>query len=43
MAELSLAEFMVYGVIAYSGILVLLVSIIKEVPSGKILAIASMT
>lgn len=37
--NLSLIEFLVYGIICYSGILVLVVSVIKEVPTTRSLAI----
>ena len=37
--DISLAEFITYGLIAYSGILVLIVSVIKEVPITRSLAI----
>ena len=40
MSDISLAEFIVYGCIAYSGMLVLIISTIKEVPQTKILTIA---
>ncbi len=35
MAELSIIEFGVYGFIAYASLLMLIISTIKEVPSGK--------
>ncbi len=35
MAELSVIEFGVYGFIVYSSLLMLIISTIKEVPSGK--------
>jgi len=35
MAELSIIEFGVYGFIAYTSLLMLIISTIKEVPSGK--------
>ena len=38
--NISLIEFIVYGLICYSGMLMLIISTIKEVPSGKSLAIA---
>ena len=40
LSDLSLAEFIVYGLIAYSGVLMLIISIVKEVPNTKILSIA---
>lgn len=40
MSDISLAEFIVYGVIAYAGMLVLIISTIKEVPQTKVLSIA---
>ena len=40
MSDISLAEFFVYGCIAYSGMITLIVSKIKEVPTTKILTIA---
>ena len=40
MSDISLAEFIVYGLIAYSGMIVLVVSTIKDVPTTKILTIA---
>lgn len=35
MATLSIIEFAVYGLIAYSGILMMIISTIKEVPATK--------
>ena len=35
MAELSIIEFGVYGFITYTSLLMLIISTIKEVPSGK--------
>lgn len=35
MPSLSIIEFCVYGLIAYSGILMMIISTIKEVPSSK--------
>lgn len=35
MADLSIIEFGVYGLITYSGLLMLIISTIKEVPSEK--------
>ena len=40
MSDLSLAEFMVYGFFAYSSALMLLISIVKDIPTTKILAVA---
>ena len=41
MSDISLAEFIVYGIIAYSSMLVLIISVIKkDMPSDKILGIA---
>lgn len=37
--NLSLLEFLVYGIICYSGVIVLVVSVIKEVPTTRSLAI----
>ena len=39
MADISLAEFAVYGFVAYSSLLMLIISIVKEIPSTKIMAI----
>ena len=39
MPIISIAEFIVYGLVAYSSILMLIISTIKEVPSGKVLSI----
>jgi len=33
--DISILEFIVYGLIAYSSMLMLIISTIKEVPSGK--------
>jgi len=35
MADISIIEFVVYAFFAYTGMLMLIVSTIKEVPSGK--------
>lgn len=35
MADLSLVEFIVYGFFAYSGMLMLILQVIKEAPSEK--------
>lgn len=40
MADISLLEFGVYGFIAYSSLLMLIISVIKEVPNTKALSIA---
>ena len=40
MSTISLAEFIVYGFFAYTSCLMLLVSIVKDVPNTRILAIA---
>lgn len=40
MSDLSLAEFIVYGFVAYGSFLMLLITVVKEVPSTKILAVA---
>lgn len=40
MADLSIIEFGVYGFIAYSSMLMLLISVIKKIPSRGSLAIA---
>lgn len=40
MADISLAEFIVYGFVAYSSLLMLIISVVKEIPSTKIMAIA---
>lgn len=40
MSDLSLAEFIVYGFFAYSSALMLLISIVKDIPTTKILAVA---
>lgn len=37
--DISIIEFIVYGLVTYSGILMLLVSTIKEVPTSRVLAI----
>ena len=37
--DISLAEFITYGLVAYSGILVLIISVIKEVPITRSLAL----
>jgi len=39
LAEISIIEFGVYAFIAYSGMLMLIISVIKEVPSTKALSI----
>lgn len=39
MAEISIIEFAVYAFIAYSGMLMLIISVIKEVPVTKALSI----
>lgn len=40
MSDISLAEFIVYGFVAYSSLLMLIISVVKEIPSTKSLAIA---
>ena len=40
MSDISLAEFIVYGLVAYSSLLMLIISVVKEVPTTKSLAIA---
>ncbi len=40
MADISIIEFGVYGFVAYSSILMLIISTIKEVPTTKALSIA---
>lgn len=40
MSDISLAEFIVYGCIAYSSMLMLIISVVKEIPTTKSLAIA---
>ena len=40
MSDISLAEFIVYGCIAYSSMLMLIISVVKEIPVTKSLAIA---
>ena len=37
--EISIIEFVTYGLIAYAGMLVLIISVIKEVPTTRSLAI----
>jgi len=39
MADISIIEFGVYGFVAYSSLLMLIISTIKEVPSGRASAI----
>jgi len=39
LAEISIIEFAVYAFIAYSGMLMLIISVIKEVPVTKALSI----
>ena len=39
-SDISLAEFIVYGFVAYSSLLMLIISVVKEIPSTKSLAIA---
>ncbi len=39
MADISIIEFGVYAFIAYTGMLMLIISVIKEVPSTKALSI----
>lgn len=39
MPEISLVELFVYGLFAYSGMIVLIISVIKEVPNTKSLSI----
>ncbi len=39
MADISIIEFGVYAFIAYSGMLMLIISVIKEVPATKALSI----
>ena len=40
MADISLIEFAVYGFVAYSSMLMLIISTIKEVPTTKALSIS---
>lgn len=40
MSDISLAEFIVYGFVAYSSLLMLIISVVKEIPTTKSLAIA---
>ncbi len=40
MADISIIEFAVYGFIAYSSMLMLIISTIKEVPTTKALSIS---
>lgn len=40
MSDISLAEFVVYGFVAYSSLLMLIISVVKEIPTTKSLAIA---
>lgn len=40
MSSISLAEFIVYGFVAYSSLLMLIISVVKEIPTTKSLAIA---
>ena len=40
MADISLIEFAVYGFVAYSSLLMLIISTIKEIPSTKALSIS---
>ena len=40
MGAISLAEFIVYGFTAYSSLLMLIISVVKEIPTTKSLAIA---
>lgn len=40
MSDISLAEFMVYGFVAYSSLLMLIISVVKEIPTTKSLSIA---
>lgn len=35
MAELSILEFLVYGIICYTGMILLMIGIIKETPTTK--------
>jgi hypothetical protein len=39
-SDISLAEFIVYGFVAYSSLLMLIISVVKEIPTTKSLAIA---
>jgi len=39
LAEISIIEFAVYAFVAYSGMLMLIISVIKEVPTTKALSI----
>ena len=39
MPVISIAEYFVYALLAYSGMLMLIISTIKEVPAGKALSI----
>jgi hypothetical protein len=39
MADLSIIEFIVYGLIGYTGMLMLIIQVIKEAPSEKSYAI----
>lgn len=41
--EISILEYFVYGLLAYSGILVLIISVIKEIPTTRALAIVRAT
>ena len=40
MSTISIAEFIVYGFVAYSSLLMLIISVVKEIPTTKSLAIA---
>ncbi len=40
MADISIIEFAVYGFVAYSSLLMLIISTIKEVPTTKALSVA---
>ena len=40
MGDISLAEFIVYGIVSYSSLLMLIISVVKEIPTTKSLAIA---
>lgn len=40
MADISIIELFVYGFIAYSGMLMLIISTIKEIPTTKALSIS---
>ena len=40
MGTISIIEFIVYGIVAYSSLLMLIISVIKDIPTTKAMSIA---